>query len=58
MDGISDSYQSQVKHYRNTHFGDDPTLIRNIKYGLRSVFSSVIKERIYPKILQPTVKAC
>ena len=41
MDGISDSYQSQVKHYRNTHFGDDPTLIRNIKYGLRSVFSSV-----------------
>ena len=41
MDGISDNYQSQVKHYRNTHFGDDPTLIRNIKFGLRSVFSSV-----------------
>ena len=43
MAGISDNYQSQVKHYRDTHFGDDPTLIRNIIFGLRSVFSSVKK---------------
>lgn len=43
MAGISDNYQSQVKHYRDTHFGDDPGVIRNIIFGLRSVFSSVKK---------------
>ena len=41
MVSISDKYQSQVKHYRATHFGDDPGMIRNIIFGLRSVFSSV-----------------
>lgn len=41
MADISEKYQSQIKDYRESHFGDDPGMIRNIIFGLRSVFSSV-----------------
>ncbi len=34
MAGISDKYQSQVKDYRATHFGDEPGMIRSIIFGL------------------------